>query len=55
MNIKVKIKVELEKVIDIEAHDLLNRSINEYVEMYCEVDSRHIQDLVNAAKWELEE
>lgn len=54
MNIKVKIKVELEKVIEIEAHDLKYRSIHDYVDEYLEKDGCK-EDLLVAVVWELEE
>ena len=54
MNIKVKLKIELEKVIEIEAHDLQYRSIHDYVDAYMEHDGCKT-DLLTAVVWELEE
>ena len=54
MNIKVKIKVEFEKVIKIEAHDLRYRSIQDYVDVYMEHDGCKT-DILSTVVWELEE
>ena len=52
--IKVKLSIELEKVIVIEAHDLKYRSINEYIADYVE-NVLSVENLLADTLWELEE
>jgi hypothetical protein len=51
--IKVKLSIDIKKVIEIEAHDLKYRSINEYIEEYVE-NVLTAENLLADTLWELE-